>query len=119
VKGTPASGKSVLARLLMAHIKDKNPEALVIGIFEGWPDQQVLDSYMPDGTWLLGAFGWNKNPRSFLLIDEAQTSYHDSAFWQRIKSIEEEARYHVITFASFGSVTTTPHTPTMSQVVGL
>lgn len=58
------------------------------------------------GTWLARVVTppMEFSTRFFLIVDEAQSSYWDSSFWLILKDIKPETRFHVITFASYGSV---------------
>jgi hypothetical protein len=99
VRGTPASGKSSLARLLMAYIAnvEQNPEIIYI---VGWPKQERHPQ--GGGAWL-AAKKWNFQDGAVLVVDEAQGSYWDKMFWNNIKAIRPDSHCRVITFASYGS----------------
>lgn len=121
VRGTPASGKTTLAKLLHAHVRRLEPETTVVRI-PAWKTEEVLQ---PVGwrKWL--ARVWDAQEGSVLIVDEAQSSYWDKDFWTEIKSIDRNSKYRLITFASYGSsggsdaLAMTPHSPLLTQVVGL
>jgi hypothetical protein len=99
VRGTPASGKSSLADLLIEYIeKVEGPTHIVLLV--GWASQE--DHPEGGGTWLAGK-DWHFEDGAVLVVDEAQGSYWDKLFWNRIKAIRPDSRYRVITFASYGS----------------
>ena len=59
-----------------------------------------------------------------LIVDEAQESYWDTSFWVRMKDIDKQSRYRIITLASYGSTGSDPaamvlFSPPRMQVVGL
>jgi hypothetical protein len=85
VRGTPGSGKTVLANLLSRHIAEEEPDTNVDFIHALPEDEKVRTI---DDT--------------ILILDEAQTTYGDKAFWTRFKNPDfEEMR--VVAFASHGS----------------
>ena len=85
VRGTPGSGKSVLAELLRRHINEHEPETKVV-LINSWPECQAVPTI--DNT--------------ILILDEAQTTYGDKDFWSRFKNPGlEDVR--VVAFASHGS----------------
>lgn len=102
VRGTPASGKSSLAYLLRKHINDNHPEqdVCLLTSYRAEPDQKPITEYR---KWLREE-GWEFLPNTVLIIDEAQLSYWDIAFWLGfIKPINSSTPYMVILFASYGS----------------
>lgn len=119
VRGTPASGKTTVAKLLHAHIHDNEPDIVIARLAAWKPNDQLPDGWR---RWL--ADSWNAQEGSFLIVDEAQSSYWDYSFWTDIKAISPHNPFHLITFASYGSSggndsVMTPHTPHQEQVVGL
>ena len=121
MRGTPASGKTTLANLLQHYIAKQEPDALVV-LVPSWRTQDQLDQMGGWRKWL--ADRWNAEDGSVLIVDEAQTSFRDISFWTHIKGINENWRYRVITFSTYGSTgsedsTPTNHSPYLNQVVGL
>ena len=99
VRGTPASGKTTLAKLLHDYILKNQPESWVTRI-RAWKSEND----MPPGGWVEWLDSrWISQPGSVLIVDEAQSSYWDLAFWQDLKDIKPESPFRVITFASYGS----------------
>ncbi len=86
VRGTPGSGKSVLARLLERYIEKNEPDTEIY-YHSSWLGQRPIPTY---------PFG------SVLILDEAQTTYWDKKFWNRFKNPEIQDE-RVVTFASHGS----------------
>ncbi|EAL88434.1 hypothetical protein AFUA_1G07240 [Aspergillus fumigatus Af293] len=91
VRGTPASGKTTLARLLQQYYKAKKRNSIFI---DTWRE---LDEYPSVGddlhAWskldrmLRTRFDSNMDylaPGTILIIDEAQRSYSDTLFWNSI-----------------------------------
>ncbi|KAG8791597.1 hypothetical protein FRC16_000353 [Serendipita sp. 398] len=95
VRGTPASGKTTLAALLVNYIKKKEGiESLYISC---WPKY--------DTNWLhqLSAQGWRKRG-DILVIDEAHTTYWDKLLWNDLfKRIQIGHHHRIILFSSYGS----------------
>ena len=121
VRGTPASGKTTLANLLQHYIAIQEPDSLV-AIVPAWMNQDQLDQEGGWRKWL--ADGWNAEPGSVLIVDEAQTSFRDIWFWTHIKGINPNCRHRIITFSSYGNTETEnsvpfPYSPYLNQVVGL
>jgi GTPase SAR1 family protein len=97
VRGTPGCGKTTLTKLLEAHILQKEPGARVTSV-TAWPSEKE----MPDKGWK----EWLKlkfEPGTFLIVDEAQSSYWDKSFWLELKDINPDVKFCVITLASYGS----------------
>ncbi|KAK2792922.1 hypothetical protein FQN52_002600 [Onygenales sp. PD_12] len=124
VRGTPASGKSTLARLLRFHVQKVAPNLSILPIT--WP----MASKFPTGFWdqtpyhqLLNLLSnrsleiddW-KERRILIIIDEAQGSYPYTSLWNDfIKSITPHEGPLVALFSSYGSPTEAPlgdETPT-------
>lgn len=109
VRGTPATGKTSLALLLEKYYLDKDTSVFY---FDTWPHnlptrnfwrsvtQRINDSYGD------GSVPANKGlSNTVLLIDEAQATYSDSVFWNRmLKDIIGYGRnVRVCLFSSYGS----------------
>ena len=86
MRGTPGSGKSVLAQLLGIYIQKKEPDT-ILHYHSAWLRKDHMPTY-PSG--------------SVLILDEAQTTYWDKAFWNKFKNPELQGE-RVVTFASHGS----------------
>ena len=97
VRGTPGCGKTALAKLLEAYILQKEPGARVTSV-ASWLSRKE----MPKEGWKQ----WLKlkfEPGTFLIVDEAQSSYWDKSFWLELKDINPDVVFCVITLASYGS----------------
>ena len=102
VRGTPASGKSTLAKLLSEHIKAKEPYVHVIWI-DGWNLGDVEKSRGWQ-LYLENVKGWIPEEETAFIFDEAQLSYNDMALWMSFfKGIHDYRKRRAIAFASYGS----------------
>jgi hypothetical protein len=98
VRGTPASGKSTLAKLLFSYIHQNEPEVQLV----------LLDTWHPGSLARLqrGYSNFNpyRNDKLVLIFDEAQLCYWDNSFWNSfLKNISNDSPGRVILFASYGS----------------
>jgi hypothetical protein len=122
VRGTPASGKSMLARYLAHHIYQQEPSTTIIFITVWYPEAV-------NGDWqryLRVKYGWVPGQRTIFIFDDAQTSYQDTDLWlQFFKELPRHNTDFAIAFASYGSPTSridiggTPFIVTDSQRVTL
>lgn len=113
VKGSPASGKTTLRRLLEYHIFTTDPEYKIYS-FGAW-DREVIDAVGGcDGelqrvTGMDSAAMLNSEIKIVLLFDEGQTSYWDKFLWNEfLKSLELGVGPCVIMFCSYGSADSMP-----------
>ncbi|KAF8718541.1 hypothetical protein AX14_011789 [Amanita brunnescens Koide BX004] len=99
VRGTPASGKTVLARLLGTHISQQDPGVHVIWI-QGWTqrvaESRDYQSYLQDRGWVI-------NRETVFIFDEAQATYRDDALWHHFFKSMETFNARLIVFCSYGS----------------
>lgn len=131
VRGTPASGKSTLARLLAAHVQQLRPDLPVY--YCTWYPQLVPNTprFQEALNSLLGqeadANYWKKAPL-LLIIDEAQLSFTFTPLWNDlIKEIVPGGGPHIAIFSSYSSpsgwlwdtCTPTPVTTTEKQTISL
>jgi hypothetical protein len=75
VRGTPASGKTSLAKLVAQYIRQQEPSMHVIWI-QGWPHDEI----QAEGCWecyFQNKKGWVKTEKTVFIFDEAQLSYWD------------------------------------------
>ena len=100
VRGTPASGKTVLALLLATRISLQNPNVNIVWI-NGWPasvkESGIYESYLQQK-------GWALNQETVFIFDEAQATYTDGVLWNSFfKTIHLFALCRAIVFCSYGS----------------
>ena len=103
VRGTPASGKTVLAQLLADHISQQDPDVHIVWIY-GWPLREVKES----GNYrsYLEQQGWVERQKTVFIFDKAQLSYEDAQLWgEFFKSMHDHEERRAIVFASYGSPT--------------
>jgi hypothetical protein len=101
VRGPPASGKTSLAMLLYGYIARNHPESKVCFLprYRDEPKERPIPEYCD----YLESQGWRNKPNRVLIVDEAQLSYWDHAFWYIfLQSIDHNTPYMVIMFASYG-----------------
>lgn len=109
VRGTPSSGKTTLALLLLRYYKDRDEPAVLI---EGWhnisdPTTHLIEQSIRSGY--NGVTPWNLLDLDIVfLIDEAQQSYQDSKLWLGIIKTQSFRRSgpKICLFSSYGSPTT-------------
>jgi hypothetical protein len=118
IRGTPGSGKTTLAKLLRNFIMDRHPGSLVVRVPKWLPDLRLIQGWRP---WLAAQHTWDGQGGSVLIVNEEQTLYWYSNFWDNIKLITPEWPYGIHTLASYGSIGTdssvvTPHSPSQGQM---
>jgi hypothetical protein len=100
VRGSPASGKTTLAKLLGGYIDRTEGNSVSTTFLGMWPH----NGYGMHWEAFLLKSGWTDKMRSFLIIDEAQTSYWDVSLWNDLfKQYSDFKIIHIILFASYGS----------------
>ena len=87
MRGTPGSGKTVLARLLQRYIKEKEPNTEV-----------TYRTTWPEARWSLSG----PDPGPVVILDEAEATYWDKLSWNRFKNPELQTDRFVV-FASHDS----------------
>ncbi|KAL1966799.1 hypothetical protein VTN77DRAFT_3764 [Rasamsonia byssochlamydoides] len=107
VRGTPASGKSTLARLLEQHVQDTQPHMPIFSC--SWAENR-FDIATPYHITLNTIFGRSYRPlywastRLLLIIDEAQGFYSYTPLWNHlIKGLLPESGPLIVLFSSYGS----------------
>ncbi len=99
VRGTPASGKTVLAQLLAEHIYQQDESVHIIWIY-GWPTKAERRNYRS----YLQEKGWIEYAKTVFIFDEAQESYHDIELWTGFfKSMRAHRERRAIVLCSYGS----------------
>lgn len=97
MRGTPGSGKSILATLLKIHIEEKfEGEVEVRKIEWSLPARDALRAEISDAI-------KSTQRRIVLIIDEAQLTYPETGLWALFKNVEDFEGIYVIGFASYGS----------------
>ena len=102
VRGTPASGKTALLRLLHRYIGANEPSAVVHTI-KGWGSDhyerqiQQYDPSFPDADSSVQREG------PYLLFDEAQHTYSDSLLWNFFFKEKDTYPYRIVLFCAYGS----------------
>jgi hypothetical protein len=130
VRGTPASGKSVLLELVNAFIAQKHSTLSTVKIYF-WPQEMTPDGSVSYIEKIMGGELANLqcgHADKVLLLDEAQSSYYDLIFWNSLlKQASCGTGIHVLLFSSYGApmdcpVVTGFVTPMIlgrSQIIGL
>lgn len=112
IRGTPASGKSLLANFLYEYFFSRNQEVYLI---DEWPQDRketalelVLSACLPEGRRTIAQL---IQSNLVLILDESQYTYSDSGLWYKFLKIAggnaRPARgVRVCLFSSYGSPTT-------------
>jgi hypothetical protein len=109
VRGTPASGKTTVMKLMANKLLEKYGQTTHIHTLSGWNKEGVRgatgwNAYLKQETGVLGE-DWLAYP-AYLLLDEAQQSYWDGQLWSDLfKAVEPHLGVSpfVILFSSYGS----------------
>lgn len=108
VRGTPASGKTTLMKLMVNKLLASDPETPVY-IISGWDRKSVCEeggwgAYLAKRTGIHG-HQWLGH-RGYLFLDEAQESYWDGELWASFfKTIDRTYNPYIVIFTSYGSPT--------------
>lgn len=111
IRGTPASGKSVLLALIHDHILNHYPSWSVISL-QSWPQHLSSDSPDDSCAFLQRILGSTlaQLPRLrqpiILLVDEAQTSRSDTFFWNNFLKLLVQPHVvpvYVVMCSAYGS----------------
>lgn len=111
VRGTPSSGKTTLAHLLLQYLENRGESVLLI---DGWHDIPNPTTYLVEQSIIAGYQG--VTPTNLLtldlvfLFDESQQSYQDSRLWLGIIKTQSgrTSGPKICLFSSYGSPTTGP-----------
>ncbi|KAI9748925.1 MAG: hypothetical protein M4579_007071 [Chaenotheca gracillima] len=114
VRGTPASGKSILSRLLEVYARTSDPDLVIHRIVWSTPQSYYINHFRElnklTGRAERDHDDWFHQNQRLLIIDEAQASYLFSDFWaELVKAVAQTQEGPMIAlFASYGSPTTGP-----------
>ncbi|KAJ7225967.1 hypothetical protein GGX14DRAFT_642152, partial [Mycena pura] len=100
VRGTPASGKTILLALFHVHLRSKEPDTAIFRM-EGWPDKD--NTLEPLQLLTRNSFP-NVPKRTIILIDDAQSTYRNHTLWWLLKNLDnytDDLRF--VLFCSYGS----------------
>lgn len=111
IRGTPSSGKTTLALLLLDHYKYRNEPVVLI---DGWHNVSDPTTHLVEQSILSGYTGMTtsnlRNLDIVFLFDEAQQSYQDSRLWLGIIKAQSlrPSGPKICLFSSYGSPATGP-----------
>ncbi|MCJ1349936.1 hypothetical protein MMC31_008179, partial [Peltigera leucophlebia] len=100
IRGTPASGKTILMNLIRKHVLEVRP-GWVVHTIDGWPQgmtSKASEMFLRNEYKLNLQFAKN----SVVFIDDAQSSYYDDSLWNSFKILDFDSAI-VILFSSYGS----------------
>lgn len=120
VRGTPSSGKSVLAELLQIYVNQTHPDVDVI--YMSWlperilceqevntasPFNDILNAHVPLNS---QSNDWLRREKTLVLIDEAQMSYAYPRLWNDFIKRQSGAEWGpaIVLFSSYGLPENTP-----------
>jgi hypothetical protein len=106
VRGTPASGKTILAQFLKAHYQSQNTTVIH---FDNWKgpgryEFKIMDAgYKQDQRF--GQPSFIEEGDYVLIVDDAETSFTDMEFWNRLvmKALQRQCRPRICLFSCGGS----------------
>ncbi|KAJ5279617.1 hypothetical protein N7478_004989 [Penicillium angulare] len=106
VRGTPASGKTILAQFLKTHYVSLNTTVL---FFDNWRGRaryelKIMDAgYKQDQRFNVPSF--IEVGDYVLIIDDAETSFHDMEFWKGfvLKALQRQYKARICLFSCGGS----------------
>lgn len=108
IRGTPASGKSILRILLTRYINVVHPN-WTVSSQEAWPQDLQDNDFNGTAAFIEGCLNLPRDQfystqDRVLLVDEAQLTYSNVYFWNSfLKLIDNHQGVHVILFSSYGS----------------
>lgn len=111
IRGTPASGKTTLATLVELRLASRFPNYRTT-FARHWPSEKMTAS--ESEKYLEGLLNGSymdvmTSQDRVLLLDEAQTSYHDMFFWNTfLKGIHRLSGPYVMLFSSYGNPSQSP-----------
>lgn len=86
IRGTPASGKTILMNLIRKHVLEVRP-GWVVHTIDGWPQgmtSKASEMFLRNEYKLNLQFAKN----SVVFIDDAQSSYYDDFLWNSFKILD-------------------------------
>ncbi len=103
VRGTPASGKSILMNLIYEHATANLPH-LSLHMFRGWP---MNLSFTESQNYLEEVLGFAREElfearNTIVFIDDAQSTYYDEELWSFLKMLDSDGASFIL-FCSYGS----------------
>lgn len=103
VRGTPASGKSILMNLIHEHATRNLPH-LRLHVFRGWPSDM---SFAESQNYLEKMLGFARDHlfkarNTIICIDDAQSTYYDDELWSFLKMLDSAGASFIL-FCSYGS----------------
>jgi hypothetical protein len=105
VQGTPASGKTVLMNLIHQRLLDQHPH-LDVRVINSWPsdvtDEERTFRKLERSTARTIDQLWSDN-NCVILVDEAQGTYTNTAFWGFLKQLLSGRGAYVVLFNAYGS----------------
>lgn len=108
VRGTPASGKTTLASLLHEHYRQQNIPSVLISQWPQGNDHEhtdVLIRHAQRAGYTFVTSDTLRNADIVYIVDEGQTSYHDSGLWLGFIKTQSTGRFgpRICILTSFGS----------------
>lgn len=108
IRGTPASGKTILRLLLTRHIRLSHPNWHITSL-EAWPEGLQKDDLVGTEKFIEYRLSISRDEWPFaqdrvFLVDEAQTTYSNIYFWNCfLKLIDYTQGVYVVLFSSYGA----------------
>ncbi|TDL19522.1 hypothetical protein BD410DRAFT_842059 [Rickenella mellea] len=111
IRGTPASGKSTLLKLVHEHIRRRRPEAIV-RIVKAWPQGTFHEWGNPIDRFrrLIPGYPFSNPRNTYILFDNGHQTYWDGGLWEYFikDQVQSGFLYRAVLFCGYGNPSNRP-----------
>ncbi|TDL14323.1 hypothetical protein BD410DRAFT_797248 [Rickenella mellea] len=111
IRGTPASGKSTLLKLVHEHIRRRHPEAIV-RIVKAWPQGTFQEWGGPIDRFrrLIPGYPFSNPRNTYILFDNGHQTYWDGGLWEYFikDQVQSGFLYRAVLFCGYGNPSNRP-----------